>query len=302
MKNPMTKSIVFSSAVFLAAPFLVHASGMQMDIGSSAYDLQDTFYVDVYLATDGSSINAVEASVRFDQENLAIVDIRDADSIVNFWIEKSTGPGLISFSGIIPGGFHGSRGKVVSLLFETIASGEASIALEGASAFANDGAGTREPISSQEKLINISKKISPNTDADIYSSDKYPPETFRPEVSRSDSVFDNQWFLSFSTTDKDSGISHYLIKEARFRALMFFKRWAVVDSPYVLHNQSRTSFIAIKAVDKAGNQTTERVYPKNKKPLLEKVAVGLGFCAVVILMLFLLKKLVARMKDNLEEL
>lgn len=296
MKNLFTKIALVSALVFFILPINSRAAEINLNIGSSAYDLQDTFMVDLYIDTESSSVNALEAEINFDADLLKVIETIDSDSTVNFWIEKNVSSGMITLSGIIPGGFNGESGKILTILFETVASGQARIELQEAAAFLSDGLGTREDILGKQIDVEISKKVSQNIqNKNLYSSDKYPPESFKPEISRSESLFDNEWFLVFSTSDKNSGVSHYLIKEARYRALMFFKRWRVVESPYVLRDQSRASFVAIKAVDKAGNEMIQKVYPENEKTVSERILVVVVVTLLGLIFLALLKWIIGRM-------
>jgi hypothetical protein len=277
-------------------PLSSHAAQMRIDIGSDAYDLHDRFSADVYFGTDSENINAVETNISFDQSKLNLVDIVDSDSMVNFWIEKKSMPGSVSLSGIIPGGFRGENGKIVSLVFETISSGSATIHIDNAAAFLNDGMGTSEFVSSTDNEIAISNQLSQHAgQSDLYLGDTYPPELFQAEVSQSPSLFNNKWFLVFSTEDKGSGIKEYRIKEARFRVLMFFKSWSPVESPYLLRDQGLTSFVAVKAIDKAGNETIAKVYPRHAKTILEKVLAGAILLVAAGVVLVLGKKLLKRL-------
>ncbi len=295
MKTSFIK-IIIVTIFFFTTPALVRASELNINIGSATYDLQDSFLIDVYLDTRGATINAISTEVSFDTSKLQILEVIDSDSAVNFWIEKNVEGGRINLSGITPGGFSGNSSKIISLMFETVSSGPATVDFKNTQVFLNDGLGTRESISDQEKNINISGKISQNKpNNNRFSSDTESPESFKPEVSRSTALFDNEWFLVFKTQDKNSGVSHYLIKEARFRALMFFKRWTVVESPYVLHDQRLTSFIAIKAVDKAGNEVVERVYPQNQKSVFETVLVLAVFAVIIFVILTILRYLINRL-------
>ncbi len=267
------------------------AAQIDINAGSSKYDLKDAFFIEVYLDTELENINAVDGTISFDT-NLRLQDVIDSDSVVNFWIEKQISENSFQFAGIIPGGFRGTGGKLFTLAFETQNPGKTNISLEDVSVFLNDGSGTEQKLSTKQKEFIISDKLSTNVgQKNLFTSDIYPPESFKPEISKSESLFDGKWFLVFATVDKNSGISHYLIKEAKFKALMFFKSWRIVESPYVLSDQSKTSFIAIKAVDKAGNEVVERVYPEVPKPLVVKVASIAIAVLVVVISLILLRKL-----------
>lgn len=291
MKNILNNKIFFLIVFSFFVPMFSQAAQIDINAGSSNYDLQDTFFVEVYLDTELENINAVDGTILFDT-NLRLQDVIDSDSVVNFWIEKQISENSFQFAGMIPGGFRGTGGKLFTLAFETQNPGKTNISLEDVSVFLNDGSGTEQKLSTKQKEFIISDKLSTNVgQKNLFTSDIYPPESFKPEISKSESLFDGKWFLVFATVDKNSGISHYLIKEAKFKALMFFKSWRIVESPYVLSDQSKTSFIAIKAVDKAGNEVVERVYPEVPKPLVVKVASIAIAVLVVVISLILLRKL-----------
>ncbi|MFC1612689.1 hypothetical protein ACFL29_02465, partial [Patescibacteria group bacterium] len=97
---------------------------------------------------------------------LELVEIRDGNSIINFWVEQPwhledcSKVCKVGFSGIIPGGYLGTKSPVLSLFFETKEEGKALIAMNNARVLYNDGEGTEAPVRSQENKIIISKDAS----------------------------------------------------------------------------------------------------------------------------------------------
>jgi len=77
--------------------------------------------------------------------------------------------------------------------------------------------------------------------------DTTPPEHFEALISRDPSLFNNQYFVSFFTTDKGSGVARYEVREGD-------RDFLRAQSPHLLLDQSLESVIQIKAVDKAGNE------------------------------------------------
>jgi len=65
-------------------------------------------------------------------------------------------------------------------------------------------------------------------------------------VSRDDSMFDGNYFLTFSTTDKTSGIAHYDVVEG-------LSLQEDTTSPYALKDQTLKQSLVVRAFDKAGN-------------------------------------------------
>ena len=77
------------------------------------------FQVDIALNASGEDINAIEGKIVFPNDILELKKITNANSIINFWIEKPKveSSGQITFCGITPGGYQGGRGLLLSLIF-----------------------------------------------------------------------------------------------------------------------------------------------------------------------------------------
>ena len=89
--------------------------------------------------------------------------------------------------------------------------------------------------------------------------DTKAPEEFIPKIGQDISVFEGKYFLSFSTTDKMSGINHYEVSETIDK-----DDWKTAESPYVLEDQNLNSLIKVKAVDKAGNERIAEIAPSQQ--------------------------------------
>lgn len=298
MKNRFLIAGLFLFITYLFVPSFSYASNIFIEAESINYKIGDIVRFDIYINTEDSLINTIETEVNFDSNDLKFFDFGDSDSVINFWVEKKAVSSVINLSGIIPGGFASEKGKIISLYFETVRQGQTDISIQNSTLFLNDGEGTEEKIPATSFSIDVSNEVNQNkVVSEDYSKDFYPPESFSPEISRSSSLYDNKWFLVFSTQDKGSGVSGYLIKEARYKPFLFFKKWANSESPYVLKDQSRSSFIAIKAVDKAGNQVTERLYPENSRPLIEQILIGVVFGLIGILFMFVLYRILKKLSE-----
>ncbi len=66
-----------------------------------------------------------------------------------------------------------------------------------------------------------------------------------------------------------------------FRSFSFLKKWTKVSNSYILSDQELQSFIWIKAVDKSGNKTIEKIVPKNQKKWYN------GYRVVILTLVFL---------------
>ena len=97
----------------------------------------------------------------------------------------------------------------------------------------------------------ILKERLPNGEWEIIGKrrgmvDTTSPLPIKTEVSSDEYLYDGQYFLIFSTTDKGSGVDYYTVQEGAY----------ITDnakSPYVLQDQTKQDAIIITAYDKAGN-------------------------------------------------
>lgn len=74
-----------------------------------------------------------------------------------------------------------------------------------------------------------------------------PPEELHPQIASNPLIFAGQPFLSFSTVDKTSGISHYKVKVG------VMGRLVEARSPFLLSRPILGNTTEIQAVDRAGN-------------------------------------------------
>lgn len=256
--------------------------------------LGQKFEANVFLNTENERINAVEGKVMLVKECLAVEEIRDGNSLVSFWIERpevTTDNQFfkIAFAGIIPGGYNGPQAPLFSILLQTKKQGRCEISASDERLLLNDGLGTEAKIKKNSLTLNISPTL-PKEEL-ILPSDTEKPETFIPEVSRDPNLFDNQWFVAFATQDKQSGLDRYEIAETlqeyqpndpQLKNLT----WKQAQSPYQLSDQTRQSFIYLKAMDKAGNERLAIVPPLFPRPWYKKYQLyGIILLAIILILL-----------------
>jgi hypothetical protein len=86
--------------------------------------------------------------------------------------------------------------------------------------------------------------------------DSTPPEAFQPVIGSDPAIFNGSSFVSFSTVDKLSGISHYKVK------IGLFGRSLETQSPYKLSKPLIGDSVKVTAFDQAGNgQDAYMSYP-----------------------------------------
>jgi len=222
------------------------------------------FQVSLILDPVGEEINAVAAKLSFPEDLVEVVEIRDGSSILTLWVEKpALQNGKIAFAGIVPGGFIGilgpyeepKPGKILEVIMRTKDVGQGEFTIEEAQVLLNDGLGT--PADFQASNF----KLQASRDIEVVPIETFPdtiaPEPFTPEIAQHPDMFEGKYFLVFSATDKQSGISHYEIQEVKNGIRE--TKWQRAESPYLLQDQALRSYIYVKAVDRAGNERIETI-------------------------------------------
>lgn len=265
--------------LFLFFPLTAQAAGLSLLTQDNPVNFEQNFQVDLVLDSEGQTINAVQGMVSFPSGDLFLKDVSFGDTIVVFWIEKPTiKNNIISFSGIIPGGYLGTDGKIFSLTFypqnKNTLSPAVMIDLSDVEVMLNDGNGTVIPTKLKPLSVGFAgekKFVSTTTETAL---DIFPPEPFDLKITQNQEVYDGQYFLVFDAQDKSSGLERYEISESK-RAI--YNRelnswspsknniWMIADSPYVLQDQTLNSFIFVRAIDKAGNVRLSYITPENPK-------------------------------------
>jgi hypothetical protein len=261
MKQILIFKIIIT-AVFLFSAASVFAAELKLSSPIPELGANQQFQVDLILDTQGEEINAIEGKIAFPENLLEIKEIRDGNSIINFWIERPSISQMV-FSGIIPGGYLG-EGFIFSAIFQTKKEGEGIVGIQDAKILLNDGSGTSARLSIFNFQFNIKEAGIPKEVRIPGIQDNYPPEEFKPEITQNAEMFGGKYFLVFATQDKGAGIDHYEVCEGSKR------KCAVSESPYVLKDQKLKSYIYVKAVDKAGNERIITVPPQNPLKWYEK--------------------------------
>ncbi len=261
--------------------------GAEFIASSSAENIHagDQFEVDILLNTQGENANAVGGTVVYPSNLLQLNEIRDGNSLVNFWIDAptSTANGVI-FSGITPGGYEGSTGKILSLVFTAQAAGAGNISVTNGQLLRNDGSGSEISLTVSDFSFSVSESGNTNGVKVPLVKDNQPPESFVPEVGSDPNVFDGKFFVAFAASDKGSGIDHYEVKETKYR-IFDFSKWIVVTSPYVLTDQNLQSYIYVKAVSKTGTERIEEISPVHSLPVYENPDIWFILILVIIFLL-----------------
>ena len=251
---------------------------MQSD--KNVFSAKENFLVNVLLDTSDVSVNAVEGTVVFSPEALNLKEVRDGNSLVNFWIEKPkvTDSGAVRFSGITTGGFNNKKVFLFSLIFELSSMEPGVISFNDVRILANDGKGTE--ISTTEKAFEFTTALQTSEKwVDRAIQDIEPPEKFSPLVANDPTIFNGANFLVFSTVDKGVGMDHYEVREG------LWGDYVAAESPYLLVDQSLGKNLYVAAFDKLGNKRVVEMDALNRVKHFQSMVI-LGIILIVCIYLF----------------
>ncbi|PIZ57271.1 hypothetical protein COY23_01600 [bacterium (Candidatus Torokbacteria) CG_4_10_14_0_2_um_filter_35_8] len=141
--------IIIVVCLLLLSAVPTFAAEISFDAKTREVAIGEQFEVNIFLNTEEEYINATEGKVIFPENLLELKEIRDGNSIVNFWIErpKIKSDNQITFSGIIPGGYIGKKGLIFSAIFQSKNEGKGTIEIREAKTLLNDGKGTQASLS-----------------------------------------------------------------------------------------------------------------------------------------------------------
>lgn len=279
----------FFGLLFLSS--VADAATLYIDPNTADLNRGDAITISVRLDTDeaaGECVNAIDGVLTY-SESIVPVDVSIGESIFPVWVESPTINNenrTITFAGGIPNGYCGRvqgdpnlTNTVVELVFRSpgmqVGGGTDRIAAsvqftDQTTAYLNDGLGTKAPLTTFGTTFSLSPDVGSeiiDTWRDEVQADTVVPEAFSITVERDEKTFGGKAYIVFNTTDKQTGISHYEVIEENSTESKLFSfgaantPWEKTRSPYVLKDQTLTSLIRVRAVDKAGNEYIATLLP-----------------------------------------
>lgn len=259
-----TPKLVWGFTLVLSAIFLpgsVFASTVYIDTHHSEFFVGDTILFSVRVDSENKHINAVEGEVLLDHAAgaVALTDINTSGSAFSLWPgkplpnERNT---RISFAGGSPGGFNSNNAIVFNIVLKLQETGQIALSPNNIAVYVHDGTGTKDEVRVRDLVIDVLPKKSDSQSVDdwnnLVSNDTTPPEPFEIYLGQEGSVFEGKKFLSFSTTDKQSGVAYYEVIEGDLPPVRS-------SGTYILQEQNKPVKVTVIAYDSAGN-TRESVY------------------------------------------
>lgn len=272
---------------FFMGGHTANATSLYMDPSVVAIERGDTVKVSVRLDTSPDEcVNVIDGVITY-SDQIKLVDVSRGQSILSMWVEEpniDTKNNQVSFAGGIPNGYCGRvagdprlTNVVLDLIFQ--APGFVIGASENATAtvafskqtkvLLNDGYGTPSDVQLYGAQLTLLENKGGVRDAwgEIVTNDVIAPEKFSISLERTPNAFSNRYFITFNTSDKQSGIDHYeVIEEPSSEKTVFTwgsenAPWRTTVSPYQLKDQTLHSTIRVRAVDKAGNEYVATLIP-----------------------------------------
>lgn len=240
------------SAIFL--PCSVFASTLYVDTNHSEFFVGDTVIFNVRVDSQNKTINAVEGNtmLNYSTDSVSLAGINTSGSGFSLWPSKPL-PSIdntnISFAGGSPGGLNSKDAIIFNIVLKLQKAGQIILTPSNVAVYLNDGKGTKDRVGVKGLVINVAPAKSTQSVDDLnslISSDKTPPEPFKIYLGQMESVFDGRKFLSFNTTDKQSDIAYYEVRENGLPPVRS-------SDTYVLQEQNKSVKVTIVAYDSAGN-------------------------------------------------
>ncbi len=239
-------------------------------------NIGETFEIMINADTDGTLVNSASVKLKYDKDKLSFAGYKTENTIMNLWVEApKDADGVVSFSGIIPGGVFGlfdpdkqelSAIPVTRLIFIAKSTGEIKFELLETEILRHDGRGS--PLLHDK--IDASLIIGGNSNDKVENKvfDTENPEPFEIKLVESGFFSRTPSMIIWSTTDRISGIKEYQI---RMRGL----GWRTVVSPHPVVRSIFTDTLVIRAYDYAGNFTEGSIKIPGLIPLYIILPLGL---------------------------
>ncbi|MDQ5893097.1 MAG: hypothetical protein QG640_108 [Patescibacteria group bacterium] len=264
------------AALIAFIPSTASAATVYLEASRNSVSVGDTFIISAKINSENTVINTVEGDIGFKSAaGVSVVkEFSLAGSAFGLWPRTpslSQDEQTISFVGGVPGGFNIEGATLFRIIVEAKKEGSITINPQNIVAYANDGSGTKLPVTLKNLVVNVGPKAASVQDewSTIIASDTTPPEDFVIVLGQDNSLFDGKKFAFFSAVDNQSGISHYDVSESGMPAVRS-------GSTYVLKDQGDEAKLAVTAYDKAGNK---------KSAEYTGVASGISWPIIIIIVL-----------------
>jgi len=313
------------------------AATLYIDPGTTTLFRGDAVTASIRIMPDeaiSECINAADVVVSY-PDSIQPVDVSIGRSILSVWVEDpviNKEAHTITFAGGIPNGYCGRvqgdpglTNVLADIVFRSPGlqiggtdSGDTAMIqfAPETQVYLNDGQGTQAELRTIPAVFTLDKSAGPGIVDDwreTVREDNTPPESFSISLERDTVAFSGRYFIVFSSSDKQTGISHYEVMEepaAEFGTFSWGRTdapWVRAMSPYELKDQSLNSTIRVRAYDKAGNEYVATLVPDpSLKTLSEAMlytyimiaALALLLIIIIVVLAVFIRRRLARRSDN----
>ncbi len=251
--------LIISVAVFF--PSIASASTVYIEANHSSFFVGDTIVFTVRIDTEGKEINAVEGTVVLSHPptQASLVNLNTSNTYFPILTNKplpSPDNTSVSFSGGTIQGSSSTNAPIFNIALRLEEPGALTLSPRNFRAYIHDGLGTEDTVRFRDTTITVLPKQEGGSITDdlntILSQDTTPPEPFEIIAGQDETVFGGKKFLSFITSDSQSGIAFYEVIEGALQPVRS-------DNTYILIEQSAPVRVTVIAHDSAGNKR-ESVY------------------------------------------
>ncbi len=297
-------AVMVLCALFVsAAPTPAHAAQLYFDTQEMTVGTSGQFVAALNITAE-ESVNTLTVTVPIPEE-FTILDVSTGNSVMPIFLDKPTydeQTRMLTFSGIIPGGFTGKGGRLVTIFMQA---NTERMATSDEVTFQVSARGTKVylnlPEPREDSLILPAQTLpivagKENIKIDI--PDNEMPESFVPEITDDPLLGPGHPVVVFTTTDKQSGVAYYEVAESLQPKDFNKLQWERAESPHSLRNSRADGYVYIKAVDKKGNYRIAVVEPLHRLSMSQRIVPGI---LIVFLCLFLAFGVVHKRNQKMNE-
>lgn len=235
-----------------AAPF-ASAAGLSFVSVPEFPAVGESFMVHVEFEAGSETYNVLDGVVKV-PDDLTIERVSTGGSAITLWAALPNfvpSLGQIEFTGGVPEGVGPNQHiRLFTLHARARAPGGYVLTSRGSSAYVSDGSGTRREIPAATARVTVG---APGAAPSAQVRDRRGPEFVVAEVGQEPSLFNGQYYVTFSATDDISGVVAYEVKEGRFASYVPTERY------YVIKDQSLETPVWVRATDASGNTVTKKI-------------------------------------------
>ncbi|USN87821.1 MAG: hypothetical protein H6779_00020 [Candidatus Nomurabacteria bacterium] len=160
---------IIGVTMFFVVSSVALAATLQLNPGTGTYSAGQTFTTVVKVQPGGKSINAVEATLKYDPATISVVSVSKTGSAFSLWTVEPTfsnSAGTVTFGGGSPTPFS-TVSNLVSITWRAVKEGDAKVSFSDVSVLAADGQGTDvyETSSPGTFTINVAATPTPTPQA-----------------------------------------------------------------------------------------------------------------------------------------